>query len=399
MNASARHRAAALVAIVAMSLVLCAPSIAAAAPKSTLLDAKKAEHAAALKQLEQQRADLQLEIEQYGRLGRQIERAQSDVSQISTQIAEMDFKLAEREDALVRRTIQLYRGDRIGLLGVLLDAESISDLMDRLNYLMTISRHDTQVLTDVRLARSESAWLREGMTDQIRQLQDLQNQAATQRSRIESDLAAQQKRAEELGSDITAMLAAEQAQLTAVGGTPSGAFNPDFVISDASFETSGGMGVAEIQAFLDKQPGTLKTYRGTDHLGRSRSAAEMIAEASVAWQVSPKVILVTLQKEQSLLQRQYPTQRAYDWAMGCGKMDSRTLGGYAGFGTQIWQGARVLHKNAAPWTPGVTMRIDGSAVMPMNRSTYTLYKYTPHFHGQMSFWLLYWRYFGDPTLG
>ena len=33
---------------------------------------------------------------------------------------------------------------------------------------------------------------------------------------------------------------------------------------------------------------------------------------------------------------------------------------------------------------------------PTNSATYSLYKYTPHFRGTMSFWMLYWRYFGDP---
>jgi len=44
------------------------------------------------------------------------------------------------------------------------------------------------------------------------------------------------------------------------------------------------------------------------------------------------------------------------------------------------------------------MTIDGSAVYPTNSATYSLYKYTPHLRGTTSFWLLYWRYFGDPLV-
>jgi hypothetical protein len=36
-------------------------------------------------------------------------------------------------------------------------------------------------------------------------------------------------------------------------------------------------------------------------------------------------------------------------------------------------------------------------VYPSNAATFTLYRYTPHFHGNTSFWRLYWHYFGDPV--
>jgi hypothetical protein len=123
----------------------------------------------------------------------------------------------------------------------------------------------------------------------------------------------------------------------------------------------------------------------------------MIADAAMGWGVSPKVILVTLQKEQSLISRPGADQNALDWAMGCGKMDSRTIASYAGFGNQIWGGARALARNRGSWHAGVSISIDGSSVYPSNASTHSLYRYTPHFHGNTSFWKLYWRYFGDPA--
>jgi hypothetical protein len=156
------------------------------------------------------------------------------------------------------------------------------------------------------------------------------------------------------------------------------------------------MTVEDIQAFLEKQPGSLGRYVGPDHAGQSKSAAAMIAEASSRWGVSPKVVLATLQKEQSLLSRPFPTQRAQDWAMGCGKMDGRTLNKYRGFGNQIWYGAASLSKNAGRWRQGATLNIDGNHVQPANAATFGLYRYTPHVRGTMSFWLIYWRYFGDP---
>ena len=123
----------------------------------------------------------------------------------------------------------------------------------------------------------------------------------------------------------------------------------------------------------------------------------MIAEASSAWGVSPKVILATLQKEQSLVSDPSPSAYALDWAMGCGKTDSVTYTQYQGFGNQIWSGARVLSNGRSFWHRGMSLAIDGAAVYPTDASTESLYRYTPHFAGATLFWKLYWRYFGDPT--
>jgi hypothetical protein len=84
--------------------------------------------------------------------------------------------------------------------------------------------------------------------------------------------------------------------------------------------------------------------------------------------------------------------------MGCGKTDSRTITKFQGFGRQVWWGAHFLAKNERGWSPGVSMTITGSQIYPQNSATYSLFKYTPHLRGTMSFWLLYWRYFGDPTV-
>jgi hypothetical protein len=109
------------------------------------------------------------------------------------------------------------------------------------------------------------------------------------------------------------------------------------------------------------------------------------------------VILVTLQKEQSLISAPSPSQNALDWAMGCGKTDSVTYMQYKGFGRQIWGGAQKLISNRSFWRPGISISIDRKAVYPTNASTHALYRYTPHFGGATSFWRIYWRYFGDPN--
>ena len=366
----------------------------APAPSGAAVAAKKAQQAATQVRLRVLQVDLETRVSDYVAIARELQRTRAEILQVSAQLGEQTQSFDLARAALTNRAVQLYRGDHVSMLELLLDSRSIQDMVSRAAYLTTISQRDSRLLNDVRLARSETMWLQGDLDNRVSSLTALLTTADAQRSSIESDMAQQQKAANSLGADVAKLLV--PTSVLATGSSPSGRFAPDMIVTDASFRASTSMSVSDIQGFLNEQPGSLKNYRALDHTGASRTAAEMIAEAAVGWNVSPKMILVTLQKEQSLLEKAHPTTTAYDWAMGCGKADSRTYYQYQGFGRQVWFGASKLSGNAAPWSQGVKMTIDGSAVHPINSSTYSLYKYTPHFRGVMSFWLLYWRYFGDP---
>ena len=105
-----------------------------------------------------------------------------------------------------------------------------------------------------------------------------------------------------------------------LGAAP--AFTKDDIITDVNFSDIYCLSQAAVQSFLAAQPGILDTYKIADHLGVKRSAAAIIWQAAQAWQVSPRVILATLQKEQGLLSATSPSTSALDWAMGCGVPDS-----------------------------------------------------------------------------
>lgn len=386
-----------MVSVLAGASLPCAAA-PAAPPSSTAIEAKKAEQAAARAELDRMRIELDAKVQDYLKLSRLLESTRLEISEVATQIVQADADLTKTRQAIVDRSVEVYRGRRVGVLEILLDARSIADLMVRLNYVQAINSHDARLITELRLARNESAFLHESLTLREQRVADLQQKAELQQASIEAAIEAQQAKATAIGADLAEMIrvAQAQAQATYQGSAPGGSYSPDTLISDANFRASDSMSVEQIQTFLEQQPGTLATYRAPDHNGVVKTTAQMIAEAAAGWGVSPKVILVSLQKEQSLLSKKSPSQTAYDWALGCGKADSRTFYQYQGFGNQIWWGAQKLNKNAGPWKPGIEMTIDGNLVRPSNSSTYSLYKYTPHLRGTMSFWLLYWRYFGDP---
>lgn len=185
---------------------------------------------------------------------------------------------------------------------------------------------------------------------------------------------------------------AEREALAALGRLGGATFDPDALISDANFRAVSSMSQADVQAFLEARGGLLGKYTAPDVNGAVKPAGQIIWEAAQAFQVSPRVVLVTLQKEQGLLTDPAPSAAALAWAMGCGSPSS--------FGAQVWWGTDSLSVDGKGWKAGVTVKCGDGAVVPVNASTGSLYRYTPWIGlaggGNKLFWTLYRQYFGDP---
>jgi hypothetical protein len=186
--------------------------------------------------------------------------------------------------------------------------------------------------------------------------------------------------------------------LAALGGTT---FDANDLITDVNFAAVDSLSQAGVQSFLTAQSGTLASYQAPDHSGVKRSAAATICQAARAWQVSPKVILVTLQKEEGLLSAAKPSATALEWAMGCGVPDTGSRNTtYKGFGNQVWYGAESLHNDGQGFYAGITKACGDGTVQPADQASYALYRYTSWIGlvggGNKLFWTLYWQYFGNP---
>lgn len=183
------------------------------------------------------------------------------------------------------------------------------------------------------------------------------------------------------------------------------------LIEDKEFLDLETMNVASIQRYLE--------FRGSYLQGFSqngKSAALIIWEAAKGispdsqgtWNgividettgtINPIAILVTLQKEQSLVASSNPSQWALDWAMGYGVGNTN----YQGFTTQVGWGAWQLRYNfersvqdwAATYHVGQSDWLDGYYVTYTNQATASLYRYTPHvFDGNFNFWKIYHDWF------
>ncbi|WP_146120107.1 S-layer homology domain-containing protein [Leucobacter massiliensis] len=253
----------------------------------------------------------------------------------------------------------------------------------------------------------------------------------------------------------------------------AGGFQAGNIISDANFYNGSAMTSAQVQSFLNQQvprctigdPGriaggpaivngrnvgtvdsnclkdkrfsspnrTADQYCGAYSGGSGDSAATVIVKVSRACGISPRVLLVMLQKEQSLVTDTWPTTRQFDFAMGAYCPDTGP-GGSAncdaqrkGFANQVYYAAWLMkyyqahnglnynpgRNNTIQWHPNTACGT--SQVYISNMATASLYTYTPYrpnqaalnagfgtgdgcsSYGNRNFFLYYQMWFGSPT--
>lgn len=192
-------------------------------------------------------------------------------------------------------------------------------------------------------------------------------------------------------------------------------FQAGNIISDAVFFNKDSMSEAQIQAFLEArvprcEPGytCLKDWYDTSRTtnadamcgaysgGVRERASRIIYKVAQACGINPQVILVTLQKEQGLVNHVWPSDWRYTIAMGQGCPDTAACDTrYYGFFNQVYGAAWQLKRYANPpgtsqyftwYAPGKTWNVlynpnrgcGSSPVYIQNQATANLYYYTPY---------------------
>jgi hypothetical protein len=222
-------------------------------------------------------------------------------------------------------------------------------------------------------------------------------------------------------------------------------FDPGEIISDDSFFNPYAMTAADIQEFLDDRTCTpkdgvpcLARYRmDTPDVAASKdrctamrgqrdeSASSIIARVATACTISPRVLLVLLQKEQSLLTA--PSASGYQKATGYACPDTAACDKkFFGFFNQVYRAAWQFREytvhptdwrykigaNRIQFHPNATCGT--SEVRIANQATANLYNYTPYqpnaetlarptgpagtcsTFGNLNFSRLYNQWFGSP---
>lgn len=180
-------------------------------------------------------------------------------------------------------------------------------------------------------------------------------------------------------------------------------FQPNAVLSDEEFFDANSMDAESVQRFLERRGSALAKYSARDIDGVTKRAADIIWRAAKTHGINPKVLLVLLQKEQSLIDNKNPSQYSFDWATGYARCDSCSaddpiVAAHKGFVSQVEKAAwrkkyYTLEPQKFRFHPGEMQMVDGYAVTPSNWATAVLYNYTPHLRGNFSFWKIWNRYF------
>src|SRR4051794_22533497 len=97
----------------------------------------------------------------------------------------------------------------------------------------------------------------------------------------------------------------------------------DNIITDYRLRADEGFLEEQIQQFLAKQPGPLKSYSETIYAGYNQSAARSLGVFSLTAEVNPKVLLTLLEVKSKLLSSINPPQSAIDFALGFDKLDRK----------------------------------------------------------------------------
>ena len=229
------------------------------------------------------------------------------------------------------------------------------------------------------------------------------------------------------------------------------------IIDDTVFTNKSSMNTAQIQAFLNSKVITCDTYgtqtsefgggtraqwaaaRGysppftclKDFSEGGKSSAQIIYDAAQEFSINPQVLIVLLQKEQSLVTDTWPIPGSsqYRTATGYGCPDTAACDSqYFGLTNQVRWSARMFRAimNASPtwYTPYIlgnnfiqyspNSSCGGTTVNIQNRSTQALYNYTPYqpnpgalaagwgqapcgAYGNRNFYLYFTDWFGSTT--
>jgi len=230
-------------------------------------------------------------------------------------------------------------------------------------------------------------------------------------------------------------------------------FNPGLIITDELFYNGTLMSESAIQSFLEGRvpactapagaPGCLKNYvtssspRAADRYcaayagGTNQRASNVIAQVAQACNISPQVLLVTLQKERGLITKTNPISGDYLVSMGYACPDTAACDTkYYGFANQVYSAARQFNiykqlptsfsyragqANTIQWHPNAAC--GSSSVYIYNAATAGLYNYTPYrpnqaalnniggtgddcsSYGNRNFFAYYSDWFGSPNQG
>lgn len=209
MNSSSTRKASAtLLALTAFVTAIL--TVAASATANPSIRSKEAQARAVLAQIDEKNAALEKTIEAYNYANVQLGEIDSALTTNSRHLAVARQSLSAAQEHVARRLRALYvNGDGGGAVEVILGAESLDDLLNRLDIVQRVGSQDSRVLKDVKSFRKEVQQRRARLrADRERQIRVVASRAA-QKASVQNQLGELRRLESSVQDELQRMRAAE----------------------------------------------------------------------------------------------------------------------------------------------------------------------------------------------
>lgn len=185
-------------------------TVASSATANPSIDSKQAQAQAILAEIRQTDGKLEQAIESYNYANDQLGQIDADLSSNSHHLAVARKSLGAAQANVAERLRSLYvNGDTAGAVEVILGAESLDDLLNRLDMVERVSDQDAKVLQDVKAFRKEVEHRRERLRSARESQRRVLAERASRKQWIEGQLAEQQRMLAGVQDEIKQMQAEE----------------------------------------------------------------------------------------------------------------------------------------------------------------------------------------------
>ncbi len=209
-NEQTRVLRAVAVVLMATLLVLSGPSLVRASTPA--IDKAKTDAQALSNLIDQLNVELGAATEAYNYANQQFKDTQAAAKKTSTELTRAEKDLASAQNQFNQRLVGVYKSGNLGMLSVILDANSFSELVTRLNQLARISKQDSELVKEIQGYEAQTTDRKAKLDSELQQQKTYQAQTAAAKQMVLDQLAKQSKALKGKEAQIAQLKKAEAAR-------------------------------------------------------------------------------------------------------------------------------------------------------------------------------------------
>jgi len=194
--------------------VLCAAltmsTLAAAAPTTPEIEAKRAAAASAQAELDRMNDELEVRVEEYNAIAEALEQTRAEIRETEALLETSRRELTAAREQLASRATSIYKDGGTSMLDVLLGTTSFQDFLVRVDLAVRINRQDASLVASVKDAKARVEAAERALQTRESEQVTLRAQAEVRRGQIEAAIDDQEAYVAALDSEIKRLVAAER---------------------------------------------------------------------------------------------------------------------------------------------------------------------------------------------